>query len=126
MIRSDEYLHWRETGVAFHLRDDAPYDISNRTLANGVVVRSRGGDIVGHRGYWGDIVSSPFLAFGSFCKDEEMLKKSNDKYVKVSFYFGSAFYSLFLSPSHSLSLLLFFRVHRRSVSIMYPQCWSCF
>ena len=84
MICSDEYIQWREKGVAFHLRDDAPYDISNRTLANGALLHNRDGDLVGQRGYWGDIVTSPFIAFGSYCDDERMLKKSNDKYMKVN------------------------------------------
>ncbi|XP_011404946.2 PREDICTED: dynein assembly factor 3, axonemal-like isoform X2 [Amphimedon queenslandica] len=84
LICNDEYIQWREDGVAFHLRDDAPYDISNRMLANGALLHNRDGDLVGQRGYWGDIVTSPFIAFGSYCDDERMLKKANDKYVKSS------------------------------------------
>ena len=37
-VGSREYCHWRERGVAFQLRDDAPYESSNRTLASGVIV----------------------------------------------------------------------------------------
>ena len=39
MIGSREYKEWRETGVAFRLRDDAPYEKSNRTLASGMIIR---------------------------------------------------------------------------------------
>lgn len=84
MIQSREYLHWREEGIAFQLRDDAPYEISNHTLANGILVRSKGGEATGQRGYWGDIVTSPFIGFGSCTDNEEMNKKVNGKYVKVS------------------------------------------
>ena len=34
-----EYGHWREVGVAFQLRDDAPYENTNRTLASGSVIK---------------------------------------------------------------------------------------
>jgi len=34
-----EYKSWREDGVAFKLRRDAPYETPNRTLASGVLVK---------------------------------------------------------------------------------------
>ena len=82
-INSREYVHWREIGVAFQLRDDAPYENSNCTLANGAIIQSGGGTSVARRGYWGDIVNSPYIVFGTSCNSEDMLKKVNDKYVKV-------------------------------------------
>ena len=37
IVSSREYLGWRESGIAFQLRDDAPYEYSNRTLASGLI-----------------------------------------------------------------------------------------
>ena len=68
--------------MAFQMRDDAPYDITNNTLVNGVIIH-RHGNSTAQRGYWGDIVNSPYIAFGSYSDDKEILKKINDKYVKV-------------------------------------------
>ena len=38
VIGSHEYAVWREGGVTFHLRDDAPYESTNRTLASGTIL----------------------------------------------------------------------------------------
>lgn len=35
------------------------------------------------RGYWGDIVSSPYLSFGIETDDESLLKTQNGKHIKV-------------------------------------------
>ena len=35
------------------------------------------------RGYYGDIVTSPYVSFGVQCDDKEMLKKANGSFVKV-------------------------------------------
>ena len=39
LINSQEYKDWREGGVAFRLRSDAPYQTPNRTLASGLLFR---------------------------------------------------------------------------------------
>ena len=39
IVSSREYQSWRESGVAFQLRDDAPYQHSNRTLASGLIIK---------------------------------------------------------------------------------------
>ena len=38
IIRFHEYKIWRDQGVAFELREDASYEITNRSLASGLVV----------------------------------------------------------------------------------------
>lgn len=43
----------------------------------------QGGEKVSRRGYWGDIVASPFLAFGIQSEDKSFFKKSNNMYTKV-------------------------------------------
>lgn len=80
-ISMREYGHWREVGVAFQLRDDAPYENTNRTLASGSVIKHRQEQIA-CRGYWGDIVNSPYITFGTVCENKDMLKKANEKYTK--------------------------------------------
>jgi dynein assembly factor 3 len=82
IVYSREYKHWRETGVAFSFREGG-YDIPNRTLASGLLV-TRGGDKVAQRGYWGDIVNSPFLGLGIETERAELLKKVNDRHAKTS------------------------------------------
>lgn len=83
IVSSREYQSWREKGVAFQLRGDAPYEHSNRTLASGLIIR-QGGERVARRGYWGDIVNSPYLALGLESDNKDLLHKANTKYVKSS------------------------------------------
>ena len=40
------------------------------------------------RGYWGDIVNSPYLSFGVYSENKELFKKNNGKHVKVHKHFG--------------------------------------
>lgn len=57
----------------------------------------QGGENVSRRGYWGDIVASPFLAFGIQSEDKSFFKKSNNMYTKVlnlSVRFGVNFQSM--------------------------------
>lgn len=75
VIAAKEYVEWRETGVAFQLRDDAPYQHTNRSLASGLVV-TQGGERTARRGYWGDIVNSPYISFGIESENKELLKPS--------------------------------------------------
>jgi len=35
-------------------------------------------------GYWGDIVVSPYIAFGIECDDEEFFKRANKQFVSNS------------------------------------------
>lgn len=39
IVNSHEYKGWREHGVAFELRNDSTYEVSNRTLASGLILR---------------------------------------------------------------------------------------
>lgn len=42
------------------------------------------GDRVAVRGYWGDIISSPYLSFGTETENKNLLKKQNNQHVKVN------------------------------------------
>lgn len=37
------------------------------------------------RGYWGDIVSSPYLSFGIESDDKSLLKTQNGQHIKVNY-----------------------------------------
>ncbi|XP_028399655.1 dynein assembly factor 3, axonemal-like [Dendronephthya gigantea] len=81
IIRFQEYKVWRDQGVAFELREDASYEVTNRSLASGLVV-TKGSEKYGSRGFWGDIINSPYLAFGIECDDKSLFEKKNDVYIK--------------------------------------------
>lgn len=52
------------------------------------------GNTESFRGYWGDIVSSPYLAYGVETDDNRLLKKQNNQHIKVKchilFYIGTS------------------------------------
>lgn len=48
-------------------------------------VSGQKGDKVAVRGYWGDIVSSPYLAFGISTDDKSLLKTQNGQHTKVKY-----------------------------------------
>ena len=49
----------------------------------GRFVYFQGGEKLSRRGYWGDILASPYLAFGITSEDKSFFKKSNNVYTKV-------------------------------------------
>uniref|UniRef100_A0A8D2LL29 Dynein axonemal assembly factor 3 n=1 Tax=Varanus komodoensis TaxID=61221 RepID=A0A8D2LL29_VARKO len=75
VINFREYFQWRDTGVAFEMRE-ATYDVPNKTLASGRLLRHKG-EPVPARGYWGDIATSPYITFGIEAEDPELLKTTN-------------------------------------------------
>ncbi|XP_060508458.2 dynein axonemal assembly factor 3 isoform X1 [Panthera onca] len=81
VIHTREFRRWRDTGVAFELRDSSAYHVPNRTLASGRLL-SYHGERVATRGYWGDIATGPFVAFGIEADDESLLRTSNGQPVK--------------------------------------------
>uniref|UniRef100_A0A2K5RGV2 Dynein axonemal assembly factor 3 n=1 Tax=Cebus imitator TaxID=2715852 RepID=A0A2K5RGV2_CEBIM len=83
VIHTQEFRRWRDTGVAFELRDSSAYHVPNRTLASGRLLSYRG-ERVAARGYWGDIATGPFVAFGIEADDESLLRTSNGQPVKAA------------------------------------------
>ncbi|EPQ05947.1 hypothetical protein D623_10003543, partial [Myotis brandtii] len=71
--KTSEFRRWRDTGVAFELRDPSAYQVPNRTLASGRLLSHRG-ERVAARGYWGDIATGPFIAFGIETDDQSLLR----------------------------------------------------
>ena len=47
-----------------------------------VTVFAQGGDVQGRRGYWGDIVSSPYLSFGLETDDKDLLRTGEKDKVR--------------------------------------------
>lgn len=80
VIHSRQFARWRDTGIAFDPRD-APYDVSNRTLASCRMFREKHGS-VDKRGYWGDVVNSPYIGLGIECDDDALFKKQQDQHVR--------------------------------------------
>nr|XP_060639057.1 dynein axonemal assembly factor 3 [Anolis sagrei ordinatus] len=75
MINIREFFHWRDTGIAFEMREGA-YDIPNKTLASGRLLRHKGEPLPA-RGYWGDIATGPYITFGIESEDPSLLKTTN-------------------------------------------------
>ncbi|KAL6489143.1 hypothetical protein MHYP_G00028840 [Metynnis hypsauchen] len=82
VINKQQYIKWRERGVAFEMREGL-YQRANQTLLSVRVFNHRG-DRVGLRGYWGDIVSSPYLSFGIETENKDLLKTQNNQHVKTA------------------------------------------
>ncbi|KAK5620824.1 hypothetical protein CRENBAI_018224 [Crenichthys baileyi] len=82
VISKQQYMQWRERGLAFEMREGV-YQIPNPTLLS-IRVFSQKGDKVGVRGYWGDIVSSPYLSFGVESDDKSLLKTQNGQHLKTA------------------------------------------
>ncbi|XP_045435686.1 LOW QUALITY PROTEIN: dynein axonemal assembly factor 3 [Pipistrellus kuhlii] len=83
VIHTAEFRRWRDTGVAFELRDASAYQVPNRTLASGRLLSHRG-ERVAARGYWGDIATGPFVAFGIETEDQSLLRTNNGQPVKTA------------------------------------------
>jgi dynein assembly factor 3 len=80
IINNKIYSGWRDSGVAYELRDSS-YDTPNKTLASGFVFNDpRNGDKTSRRGYFGDIIVGPFLAFGIDSENKDFYKKQNESY----------------------------------------------
>ena len=73
---------------------DGVYDTPNRTLCSGII-KMIGGEKRLARGYWGDIVCSPFLSHGIYSPLKEMYEVSvqsqHEKLKFVEYKANSAF-----------------------------------
>ncbi|XP_043847095.1 dynein axonemal assembly factor 3 isoform X2 [Dromiciops gliroides] len=83
VINTREFRRWRETSVAFEIRDASAYQLPNRTLASGRLMSHRG-ERVAVRGYWGDVATGPFVAFGIESDDPSLLQTRNGTPVKCA------------------------------------------
>mmetsp|Transcript_23668 Transcript_23668/g.38936 ORF Transcript_23668/g.38936 Transcript_23668/m.38936 type:complete len:314 (-) Transcript_23668:649-1590(-) len=79
IISFPEFREWRQTGIAFEVREST-YIAANRSLASMAAGRENGRSVA-KRGYWGDIVNSPYISFGIECDDQSLMKKQNDTHL---------------------------------------------
>jgi dynein assembly factor 3, axonemal len=64
IIHFYHYREWRQSGVAFESRFST-YPTPNRTLSSYLPGKKKGThESCLVRGYWGDIIMSPYLAYG--------------------------------------------------------------
>ena len=82
IIHHQQYKQWRHKGVAFEIREGT-YDVPNKTLASGMVFK-QDGDRIARRGYWGDIMVSPYISFGIECEEKSFFKKSNNMHTQTA------------------------------------------
>ncbi|KAI8506704.1 Dynein assembly factor 3, axonemal [Branchiostoma belcheri] len=75
ILHGSEYNRWRESGVAFQVRE-GDYTVGNRTLASGVLLK-REGERIPARGYWGDIATGPFISHGLESENQDLFKTAN-------------------------------------------------
>lgn len=79
-VNSQEYKHFRSSGVAFTWLE-TEVSRPNCSLAAGVI---KTGDEFTHRGYVGDIVTGPYIAYGLDCDDKTMMKSNHGTFFKRS------------------------------------------
>ncbi|MCQ2816868.1 MAG: DUF4471 domain-containing protein [archaeon] len=71
VVRLRHYITWRNTGVAFQMRVNE-YKFPNRTLSCYLEGKTKTGkDSCLVRGFWADIVNSPYLAYGINLEEKE-------------------------------------------------------
>lgn len=85
IINNKIYSRWRETGIAFDLRDSS-YDAANKTLASGMIFQDprQNGDKTSRRGYFGDIILGPYITYGIESINKELFKKQNEIYMHTA------------------------------------------
>eukprot|EP01138_Halocafeteria_seosinensis_P015582 gb/GECG01015901.1/.p1 GENE.gb/GECG01015901.1/~~gb/GECG01015901.1/.p1 ORF type:complete len:746 (+),score=88.37 gb/GECG01015901.1/:1-2238(+) len=83
VIHAQHYRQWRNTGVAFEF-GDATYTNANRSLTSYVEGKERGKSAL-RRGFWGDIICSPYHAVGTsaFTGDKTYLGTSKTQKEKI-------------------------------------------
>uniref|UniRef100_A0A3B3XUD8 Dynein axonemal assembly factor 3 n=1 Tax=Poecilia mexicana TaxID=48701 RepID=A0A3B3XUD8_9TELE len=81
VISKQQYVQWRGKGLAFEMREGI-YQTTNPTLLSTRVFNKV--HKIGVRGYWGDIVSSPYLSFGIESDDKKLLKTQNGQHLNTA------------------------------------------
>ncbi|CAG5131124.1 unnamed protein product, partial [Candidula unifasciata] len=100
-----QYKQWRENGVAFQIRDGT-YNVPNRTLSSAMVFKLDG-ERFPRRGYWGDMVVSPYITFGIETEEKSFYKKQNNLHTKTAedvseFNITSLFYEIARNEKYEL------------------------
>jgi len=80
-VTKTEFQRFRKTGVSFTNHIDGDFKQPNRTLISGKIFQanlSSKTDKSYRSGYWGDIITGPFVTFGVETENEELLKTGNN------------------------------------------------
>jgi dynein assembly factor 3 len=79
-VTSQEYIGWRETGVAYRWPELAECTDTNVTFATGTLSQHT------YRmcEYSGDQLTGPYVGFGMECEDSDMLRKYNNQFAKTA------------------------------------------
>ncbi|XP_053722632.1 dynein axonemal assembly factor 3-like isoform X3 [Synchiropus splendidus] len=80
-INRQQYAQWRERGLAFELREGI-YRTNNPSMISSRIFQ-KGGKIA-VSGYWGDIVTGPYLCYGVETDDKSMLETRNGIHMKTA------------------------------------------
>jgi len=84
IINSREFMKWRLFGIAFEFRDTT-YTVPNVTMGTWVQGRrNKTKTSCMARGFWSDIINSPYLAFGLKADYEKLFKVRNKEQVHTS------------------------------------------
>merc|ERR1711871_1163361 len=84
IINSREFIKWRLFGIAFEFRDTT-YTVPNVTMGTWVEGRrNKNKTSCLARGFWSDIINSPYLAFGLKADYEKLFKVRNKEQVHTS------------------------------------------
>lgn len=77
------YREWRQTGLAFQERF-AKYTLPNKTLASEHEMKHKTRGSVMVRGYWSDILISPYISFGVEASEASLFEIRQEQQVKNS------------------------------------------
>ena len=75
------WRRFRMFGLAFEFRD-VQYSEPNKTLCGTTEGREKGRSVL-RRGFWGDIVHSPYFAFSTRSEEASMFEKRSDQHTKT-------------------------------------------
>jgi dynein assembly factor 3 len=83
IIHPVHYRKWRSKGIAFELRD-CDYNTTNTTLLTTRDAQQKKKGRINLRGYWGDIMLTPYLAFGIQANQKSLFEVANKVHKKNS------------------------------------------
>ncbi|KAJ1548817.1 Dynein assembly factor 3, axonemal [Cladochytrium tenue] len=84
IVHKTEFLRWRLHGIAYEFRDGDSCFTPNKTAATVDVLKDASGTRATKWGYFGDIVTGPFIGYGVKTAKTELLRKANDMHTHTS------------------------------------------
>lgn len=78
VVAKRDFINWRLTGMAFEFGDKA-YTKPNFTLGCYAAGREKGRSVERH-GYWGDVITGPYISYGIKASREALFAKRQNEY----------------------------------------------